>query len=233
MRTNEPFHGIVLVGGHVVFHVALLIASIIVIQFPEVTEENKQFLEFINMFRIAHATNIVYKFIDYLLSSPVKFNKFMFTQKTIETISMFMYFLCAMYALWGVSKYDKDDSVLEKDTLLQKERTWIFIEVSGFLLQIFSASFFLCYTQFKGMLGYNLQPDSDRHKSDALCYYITEIHWFNLIFVTAMIHCISIQSNLASVNKTSEPLKFVYSGLMIASRLLQLYFLLPLKDSRR
>ena len=40
MRLNEPFHGIVLVGGHVVFHVALLIASIIVIRFPKEDEKN-------------------------------------------------------------------------------------------------------------------------------------------------------------------------------------------------
>ena len=70
-----------------------------------------------------------------------------------------------------------------------------------------------------------------RHTTDALGYYIEEIHWFNLIFVTIFIHIISIQSNLASYNQTSESMKFVYSGLMITQRLLQLYFLMPLKDS--
>lgn len=54
-----------------------------------------------------------------------------------------------------------------------------------------------------------------RHTTDALGYYIEEIHWFNLIFVTIFIHIISIQSNLASYNQTSESMKFVYSGLMI------------------
>jgi hypothetical protein len=38
MRAKEPFHGIILVGGHVVFHVALLIGSVFVIRFPDVNE---------------------------------------------------------------------------------------------------------------------------------------------------------------------------------------------------
>jgi len=76
------------------------------------------------------------------------------------------------------------------------------------------------WMQIKGIMGLNLAPDSDRHKGDALAYYINEVHWFNLIFVTAAIHLLSIQSNLAETTKTAEPLKYVYSGLMFASRLL-------------
>jgi quinol-cytochrome oxidoreductase complex cytochrome b subunit len=38
---------------------------------------------------------------------------------------------------------------------------------------------------------------------------------------------------MATTTKTAETLKFVYSGIMIGSRALQLYFLLPLKDSQR
>jgi len=119
MRTNEPFHGIVLIGGHVVFHVALLMASWIIIQYPERTEVNKNFLDYIEMYRVAHGVNILYKMVDYCLSSPTKFNKYMFTQKMFETLSMFLYFLVAMYSLWGISKHDidnKDD--FEKDKFL-------------------------------------------------------------------------------------------------------------------
>lgn len=83
------------------------------------------------------------------------------------------------------------------------------------------------------MLGKTLVPDSDRHKSDALGFYIKEIHWFNLIFVTGTIHAMSLQTNLQPTNKTSEPMKLVYSGIMIFSRLLQLYFLMPLYDYKR
>ena len=143
MRTNEPFHGIVLVGGHVVFHVALLMASLIVIRFPERTAVNEHYLDIIEMFRMAHGANIIYKCLDYCLSAPDKFEKYMFTQKLIETVSMFAYFIVSMYALWGVSRYDIEEKTLENDTLLQKERSWIFIEISGFLMQIFAAAFFL------------------------------------------------------------------------------------------
>lgn len=90
----------------------------------------------------------------------------------------------------------------------------------------------MMWIQIKGILGRNIVPDSTRHKSDSLAYYIEEIHWFNLIFVTAWIHLVAIQSNLVNHNETSEPLKLVYSGIMFASRILQLFFLTPLKDSR-
>jgi hypothetical protein len=108
MRTNEPFHGIVLVGGHVVFHVALLMASLLIIQEPKRTDLNKNFLDYIEMYRVAHLVNIVYKMFDFCLSSPTKFNKYMFSQKMFETISMFLYFLVAMYSIWGISKHDVD-----------------------------------------------------------------------------------------------------------------------------
>lgn len=103
MRAKEPFHGIILVGGHIVFHVALLIGSVFVIRFPDTDKDNKDLLELINLFRAAHLLNVAYKCVDYCLSAPDKFTKFMFTQKLFETISMFSYFVVSMYALWAIS----------------------------------------------------------------------------------------------------------------------------------
>lgn len=83
------------------------------------------------------------------------------------------------------------------------------------------------------MLGLTLQPTSVRHKSDALDFYMEDISWFNLIFVTLFIHAMSFDSNLPKDNKTAETSKLAYSSLMFAARLLQLYFLMPLKDKHR
>jgi len=47
--------------------------------------------------------------------------------------------------------------------------------------------------------------ESNRHRSDALAHYIREIHWFNLIFVTANIHMISINFNIAGINAPLPP----------------------------
>ena len=69
----------------------------------------------------------------------------------------------------------------------------------------------------------------NRHKSDALAYYIREIHWFNLIFVTASIHMIAIMYSVLGINATFEPMKVAYSCLMVLGRLLQFWFFLPLK----
>jgi len=99
-------------------------------------------------------------------------------------------------------------------------------------LQIFAAAFFLFYVQLRGVFGYALQPTSERYKSDALGFYMEDIWWFNLIFVTLAIHALSFHSNIAA-SATAEPGKLGYSALMFATRLLQLYFLLPLKDSKR
>ena len=41
MRLKEPFRGLYLMGGHTIFHVALLIAGIIILGFPEETAENE------------------------------------------------------------------------------------------------------------------------------------------------------------------------------------------------
>ena len=104
MRAKEPFAGIILVGGHVVFHVALLIGGIFVIRFPEANDKNRQLLLLIDWFRAAHVLNVLYMIVDYCLSAPDKFAKFMFTQKLFETISMFSYFVVAMYALWSLNQ---------------------------------------------------------------------------------------------------------------------------------
>lgn len=196
MRANEPFAGIVLVGGHVVFHVALLAGSLFVIRFPDEDAHNKELLQLVNLFRAAHVVNVVYKAVDYCLSAPDKFAKFMFTQKLFETFSMFSYFVAAMYALWAISRVEIDQEVMENSKLLQKARTWLFIEITGFHLQIFAAAFFLLYVQCRGMFGISLLETSQRHKSDALGYYMEDISWFNLIFVTLFIHAMSFHSNL-------------------------------------
>jgi hypothetical protein len=185
----------------------------------------------VDWFRAAHLLNVVYKIVDHCLSAPEKFAKFMFTQKLFETISMFSYFVVAMYALWSVSKIAGDG--VSNDILVQKARTWLFIEIAGFHLQIFAAAFLLLYVQCRGIFGLTLQPTSERHKSDALGFYMEDIAWFNLIFVTLFIHAMAFQSNTVKGNKTSEDLKLIYSCLMFASRLLQLYFFMPLKDVHR
>lgn len=118
MRTNEIFQGFILVGGHVVFHVALLLASLFVIRYPEATDLNKRYLDFIEMFRYAHGANLFYQLVEYILSSKENFKKYMFTEKLLETASDIIYFYVAMYALWGISKYDLADGELVGQKLL-------------------------------------------------------------------------------------------------------------------
>ena len=135
MRLNEPLGGIVLVSGDLIFHVALIMASTIVIQFPKYDDRNKNFMFFINMNRAAHMVCIIYRLIEWRIQKAGEyFHQFMFTQKLFETISMFFYFGVSVYTLWGISHYDVSDELLKEDIVLQKERTWLFIEISSFIL---------------------------------------------------------------------------------------------------
>lgn len=66
MRVNERFAAIAFVHGGMVFHIALLLASIIVIFFTEDIDGDKRgFLRLINMFRVSHVVTTTYRFIEY------------------------------------------------------------------------------------------------------------------------------------------------------------------------
>jgi len=102
MRLKEPFHGLVFVGGQFVFHVSLLAGNLIVVGLPAMTDQNAWFVALAYWFRGAHLVNILYTLVDWCLSEPRHFAKYMFTRKLLETMSMFTYLVVAMYALWAM-----------------------------------------------------------------------------------------------------------------------------------
>lgn len=115
-------------------------------------------------------------------------------------------------------------------------QTWIYLEITAFFLQICSGAFFLLYVQLRGLFGKKTHvPDDEdqRHNSDSLSYYSHDIGWSNLIFVTLVIHVLAFLSNLDSDNQTASATKLTYSGIMIAGRVLQIYFFLPFRNARR
>lgn len=232
MRCNEPFGGIVLVSGDLVFHVALLVASLIVIQFPKYEEWNANQMFFIDMFRWGHGISIIYRIIEWRLQKAGEyFHSFIFTQEFAKTITTFFYFIVAVYALWGLGHYTVTDEEIKEHDFLSKIRTWLAIEIWSFILQIFSAAAFLFINQIKGVFHLVQHHNDNRHKSDALAHYIREIQWFNLIFVTCGIHIIAIVFTCGGVNATFEAAKVAYSGVMVFQRLLQFWFLMPLKTA--
>lgn len=85
----------------------------------------------------------------------------------------------------------------------------------------------------RGVFGYVLSGEIERYKNDALGFYMEDITWFNLIFVTMFIHAESFISNLPEDNKTSEYNKLVYSLMMFVTRCLHFFFLLPLHTAKR
>lgn len=106
----------------------------------------------INLFRLSHAFSIVYRIVEFSLEKADEyFVAFIFTQKLVETIAMCFYFLTSVYVLWYLSHFDVFSSSNNITFNVQKERTWLTVEIICFLLQIFGAGTFILLNQIKGI----------------------------------------------------------------------------------
>lgn len=80
MRVLEPFAGINFVHGGLVFHIALLIASMLVIIYTKHEHDTEGFMFLINVYRVSHATVILYRSVEYYIDNIAKeFETFIFT----------------------------------------------------------------------------------------------------------------------------------------------------------
>ena len=104
MRLKEPFRGLYLMGGHTIFHIALLVASLLLLGFPEDTKGIKNTLKVINQFRVAHGIDIFFAIIMFLGSAPQHFHKYRFTFRVLDTVKLFVYMGAIMYAIFHEQK---------------------------------------------------------------------------------------------------------------------------------
>lgn len=80
MRVLEPFAGINFVHGGLVFHIALLIASLLVVIYTKDEHDTEALMFLINVYRVSHATVILYRSVEYYLDrSASEFVTFIFT----------------------------------------------------------------------------------------------------------------------------------------------------------
>jgi len=100
MRLKEPFRGLYLMGGHTIFHLALLFSSLIILGFPDEKKETKNTMSTINQLRIAHGLDIFFAIIKFLGSAPHHFQKHRFTYRVCDSIKLFFYIGSIMYAIF-------------------------------------------------------------------------------------------------------------------------------------
>jgi hypothetical protein len=119
-----------MVGGHTVFHLTLLIVSMIGLGFPKETEENADFHYTINLLRIAHGIDVFFAILKFLGSSPEAFAKHCFTYRIMDTVKMFLYLSFIMYAIFHETQIL--DAVNSDDYWIRHAEVWIRMELIVF-----------------------------------------------------------------------------------------------------
>lgn len=215
-------------GGHTIFHVALLVAGIIILWFPEQTARNEDTVLVINLLRGVHAFDIVVAILRQLGSSPKLYAKHRFTLRMLDTMKLFAYIGSAMYTIFHESHAKPDN-----DPWIVHAEIWIFLEMVVFFGLIASSIFYLLGVQLKGLLGHNMDPLFERFKSDALEYYHDDITWFSFIFVMWMIHLYVLLKRLTLQDMGDADIKTFFSAYMLILRSTQLFFLMPFRTEKR
>ena len=228
MRLKEPFRGLYLMGGHTIFHVALLIAGIIILGFPDESAENKNTLLVVNLLRVSHGLDIIIAIFKYAGSSPSAYAKHRFTLRAFDTMKLFTYVGSALYTIFHESHKKPSE-----DKWIRHAEIWIFLEMLVFFGLIISSIFYLFGVQIKGLMGHNMDPLFERFKSDALEYYHDDVTWFSFIFVMWMIHLYILVQRLKFDDDGDMDIKTFFSAYMLILRSSHLYFLLPFKSQNR
>lgn len=235
MRLKEPFRGLNMVGGHSIFHFALLIVSLVVLSFPEGGEnkENKEYLYTINLLRCAHAVDVFFGILKFLGSTPKNYAKHCFTFKILDTIKMFFYLCSILFAIFHETQPETADALKNKDWWIRHAEVFILIELVIFFSQILCSTFFLIGLQIRGELGYNNDPNFQRFKYDTLTYYQDDIAWFSYMFVNLCLHLEIMLKHWAVPAREDNDLKLIFSFYMIAVCCLKMYLLMPYRGCDR
>ena len=132
-----------LVGGHSVFHLALLVVSFVILGFPEeVNNKNEEYLQTVNMLRVAHGIDVFFAILKFLGSSPSAYAKHCFTFRIFDTIKMIIYLGVVMFAIFHET-HVTNESLNNKDFWIRHSEVWIRIELIVFFVQILSSCLFL------------------------------------------------------------------------------------------
>jgi hypothetical protein len=238
MRLKEPFRGLYLMGGHTIFHFALLVAGLVVLGFPEVDagKKNEDIILTMNLLRLSHALDIFFAILKFLGSAPHNYVKHRFSFRVMDTVKLFVYVGSVMYAIFHEQQYLKRLKKAEKpeeDEWNQRADVWILLEMLVFFGQVLCSVFFLMALQCKSVMGHNLDPTFSRFKTDALEYYEEDISWFSFIFVMWGTHLFILGKRVNATGKEDNDIKTFFSAYQLILRSTHLYFLMPYRNAER
>ena len=152
MRLKEPFRGLYLVGGHSIFHFALLVVSLTILGFPEEeTKENEEYLYTINYLRVAHGIDLLFAILKLLGSTPKSYAKHCFTFKIMDTFKMIVYTGSIIFAIFHETH--TIDGISNKDFWISHSEVFILLELLVFFGQILCSTIFLFIVQMQGECG--------------------------------------------------------------------------------
>lgn len=86
-------------GGHTIFHLALLLTGLMVLGFHDEPSKADVILT-VNALRIAHALDILFAILKFLGSAPKHFVKHRFSFRVFDTIKLFVYLGSILYAIF-------------------------------------------------------------------------------------------------------------------------------------
>jgi hypothetical protein len=211
----------------------LFIVSFIVLGFPdEKNKANEEFVDVVNMLRVAHAIDVFFAILKFLGSSPAAYAKHCFTYRILDTVKMVIYLGTVMYAIFHET-HTTNDAMKVDDFWIRHSEVWIRIELIVFFFQILCSSLFLMAIQINGELGNNNDPNFQRYKNDTLRYYNEDIAWFSYGFVCLMLHLCMLIKYQIKPSETDQGKKTMYTLYMIVFCLVRLALLMPYRTASR
>ena len=188
MRLKEPFNGFKQAQGNLIYHFALVIGSLVMMEMNPVIDENNEievqckFL--LNCVRCMHIFVIISQFSCYFLDNEEN-DLFGAAMNTIE---LYVYQGTVLYELYFMLNHPLQST----NTGFQRScKEWILIEMLIYFFQMFNVAIFLLYITIRGESGRTDAKEKEikrRCTFDAIEYYQIDIEWLSFQLVMMYLH---------------------------------------------
>ena len=220
--------------GHVIFHIALLSGSFILMHGPEknLSPENKKKVEqadaLVSFTRWMHGYVIASRILRvYLFNAE---NRLII--RFIRVIAYGVYFVNFLFLQY----YLTSDNPSKSDPMyVLYAKYFLQIEVVSFYAQVATMSFFLLWITFRGQCGYkNYKANKNRYKFDALQYYKDDVQWLSFQFVPFFYKLIALFDRThICINGNCNPLRDRFMVILLVTNTITFYLLQPARNQFR
>lgn len=233
MRPREPFNGFKSAQGNLIYHIALLVGSLVVIEVnPTANNEKEEMCKLlINWIRAMHLYVIFSTYISSLLDT-VENDLF---GKYFNTIELIVYQGTVFYELFFLLH---NPLIKETEGFEKIAKEWVIIEMIIYFFQIFNTAIFLLYIVIRGELGKTDNKIKDRNRRaafDPIEYYWIDIQWLSFQLVMLFLHFTVLYIRVTYDDKAFRSFDPTVSILimLVLERALQLFFFNPFRGQNR